>query len=415
MFKRREHSYRFVGIKSLCLACLFLICCIMPACGYYTESKIDDYKRFIAALKYQEDEKKPIDDDTENPSKGNVHGIDGFTPIIDMAFSVGCPFSGNVAFVKNEDGRNFILHSNGDLLEADEDLSDVNFIDGKYITKANGLLGVNDIYGTCILAPEYDTVQIMGACILGTKFNSASMFVNGLPIAQTVFKKQVSMLNEEYIFLDGSICDIHFTKMTSGGYPFADIPAEGIVTVKMNGGYMGYMNLDTHQRIGGQYVATWRFHEGVAIAQKEDGQTVIIDTNGKELYSTKDKIITQKSDGYYCYVTHNSYGVMNDRFETIIEPSFMFIRYEKVLNGYIIVRYNNGERIYSVEEKSFKTDLYERIIYENGLFFCAHNSGVTVMDNNVKILADCEDAAWGSDVLMIKNNNLYTYYKRIVS
>lgn len=405
MFERGRCVDRAI---SCCVLLIFLctFCAFLIGCGYYTIDRVENYDAFLTEYEKYGAHDTPIDE--------SLPVISGFVPIIDMRFSFGRPFGALYAFVR-KDNENYALRRDGALIPIYTDCDAEKFVGDKYVFESDGNMhGVCDILSNVLLAPEYQTIEMMGDTILATRDNLAEVYVGSAKVGQKSGFAEISLLSDAYVLVDGLICSLDFTEMRACGFPYADIPSEGIVMVNLGNGYVGYVELASRQRIGDAYIEAKRFQEGTGIVRSADGNMSVIDTDGNCLYSTRDRLMGSKNDGYYCYLQYNFYGVMDGNFQVITEPVFYSIKYERAVAGYLITRYGTGECLYSLKDRMYLTDMQcENIEYADGLFFCKDGDGVTVRNTDLVPLIHCDWAEWSADVLALQIDGKVAYYARI--
>ena len=136
----------------------------------------------------------------------------------------------------------------------------------------------------------------------------------------------------------------------------------------------------------------------------------MIDASGTVLYTSENRDIGEKSGKYFCYLQNGMYGAMDDTFTDCTDRMFPYVRYEKAVESYLIVPYATGESLYSLQTQSYMPVKYEKIKYENGLFFGHASDSVTVFDANLRIIAVCEDAVYREGILLLCRNGRYEYF-----
>lgn len=373
-------------------------------CGYYVADRIDDYDSFVNGYaKYGKIQILPGGVKAEN--------IEGFTPVVDYGFDYGGNFSGGAAFVKDSFGFG-LLDLFGNVIKSAEDLSGKQIASGKYVYESGGLLGVMSIFGYEILEARYDAIEIKESTVLAIKGNTVETYSGIKLIGRAEKLNEAHLLDKDFVLIDGVIKSLEFTEMRECGNLYLDVPNEGKVLVKTEGGRAGFADIYSHEMIGKTYVAARSFTGGTAVALTDDGTTVVIDECGNEIYSERGIKIGVFGGGYYCYLSGNMYGVLDENFEDITGAVFEFVRYEKAVSGYLIVRSGLGETLYSLDKLAYENLLFDTIEYDGGLFFCKTENETVILDSEASELMRCEYAAWGENVLTVKKDGKYFYYIR---
>ncbi|MDE6399066.1 MAG: hypothetical protein K2L51_07075 [Clostridiales bacterium] len=189
-----------------------------------------------------------------------------------------------------------------------------------------------------------------------------------------------------------------------------DIPNNGLVIVDCGDGYVTYGDVATQQLFAGRLLKARRFSQGRAVVTLESGDEAVLDTRGNILHVAHNRKIGDKNGAYHCYLQHNMYGVMDEMFRDITGPAFAFVRYEQAVNDYLIVRYEQGERLYNLQKCAYESAIYDRIEYIDGLFFGYIDDKITVFDAELREITVCDNATWNEGVLSVYKNGKYAYY-----
>ncbi len=405
MFERCGNAYKFMALKRLCLFILVAFSACFLGCGYTVVGNVQGYEAFLKDYKRY----------SSADSGLKVEKIEGFEPVVDEYFSFGKAFCDGIAFVRKEN-ENYVLRRDGTLTQIAENLSEVEIEGGKYAFESNGKFGVKNVFGIELLAPIYSEINIADDTILAISDEYAETFYARYDSKEAVLikkcnSKDATLLNGEYLFSNGYICDLNFLPLTACGLFYANLPCEGKVVVKLQDAKFGYVDLSANKILQGCYVVAHSFSEGTATAVMPNGENVVIDESGTKLFGTDNMRIGNKSYGFYCYESGGKYGILNDKFERLTDAIFTDIKYEKSVSGYFIISQNGKDKIYSPT----KGDVYdcEEIIYEGRMFFCNENGLVTVLDNNLKKLFSCDGVEYGNGVLIVEKGGKYAYYERI--
>ena len=103
---------------------------------------------------------------------------------------------------------------------------------------------------------------------------------------------------------------------------------------------------------------------------------------------------------------------MNSDFEELTGAIFPYLKYEKAVGDYIIVRYGKGERLYSLIEREYTEIEFSQIDYSNGIFICKDTDETSVFDSNLNLITKCNDATFTENILMVLKDDRYFYYTK---
>lgn len=404
MLERSRNTHRISSLKTVAAFLLAFTCFFVVGCGYVNVGKLENYDSFLRD--YTKYSKYPV-----GPS---APIIDGFELITDIAFDFGKVFGNGAAFVKKGE-KNYVLSRSGELCEIENDLTDVALYGDKYVIECDGKFAVFDIFGNSLLDDKYDRVEIKDNTILTLSGKKVEIYIDGEPVSYRYFESetQVHLINGLYVYYNGDILGCDLVKKEICGYPYVNIPSENKVIVTMPNGYIGYADIIRGEMIGKSYVSANNFRNGVATATTEAGMCEVIDTDGNVLYESKDKIIGDKYGKYHCYLKHNMYGVLNERYEDITGNVFSKIKYEKAVGDYIIVDHGSKDRIFSLIDGEFTDVMYDEIRYANGMFFCLGNGKTIIKNETLYTVGECDSYIFDGDILIVESDGLFRYYAKL--
>lgn len=380
-------------------------------CGYTVRDYIDNYDDFLRNyLRYgnEQTDDQPSNDETTDTS---LFSVEGFVPLCESLFSYGKSFGGGIAYVIDKTGH-YILTRDGKLQTVSTDLREVTLIGDKYVYEENGRVGVRNVYGKTLLDARYDSVEISGDTVLARREQYAETYVRGEKVGSSAISISVFLVSETCVFVDRTFCALDFTPLIACGLPYLDLPSDGIVMVACGNGWVTYADINSQRLFAGEYETARRFCEGTAIVTTQSGETRVIDTQENVLYATQSMQISDKSGEYYCFLQYNRYGVLDSSFRVVVDPIFPFVKYERAVDGYLIVRFDDGERLFDLDERTYVEDVYDSIEYADGLFFGYVDGGVTVLDADLKNLVKCDYASYNEGVLCVCKDGQYGYYVR---
>ena len=404
MFERRKRTHRISALRCFCVIVFVLLFLMLSCCNYYVSDKIENYEEFLSSYKkFGQD--TPVEP-TETPKK-----IIGFTPITNKLFDFGKTFNGYTTFVKL-DNKNYILNKSGQIEEISQDLRDIDIIYDKYIIKDNSKKGLMNVYGKQILPVIYDNIEIVGNSVLAVNNSYVETYINNSLTAKSQTDENVNLLNENLVLFNSKICGLDFKEKTVCGYNYITIPNENKVVVDLKNGFVGYADIVSEELMEGNYLQANNFHENVAVAITQTGESIVINEKGQILYKSKTKIIGDRYEGYHCYITHNTYGVLNNEFQEITGAIFKDISYEHSVGNRLIVRYGDQEKLFSLYKLEYEKEAYDKIEYNNDLYFCKKDNVMLLFDSELNLLAECDDAQFADGILTIEYNGKYAYYKK---
>lgn len=381
------------GVLAITLAC-------MCTCGCtHTVARVRSYDEFLRTYT-QYGAYAPPSCCTE---------ISGFTALTDRYFAFGTPFCGGYAFVQTENGYG-LLDISGNVTNVPCDLSSAERYGAYYVYEQEGKKGVKSALAGDVLPPVYDEVCLYRGGMAAVRGDRAESYAGGALIAETRATRVYA--RENCLWADGRYCDAKFDPLTACGYRYADVPSEGVAVVDTGDGAVRYAHIERQTFLGGTYVQARNFCEGTGVAIREDGATEIVDIAGNVLCRVRGKVVGDGSDGLYCYEQNGRYGVMDAFGNDRTDKRFASVRYEKPVAGYLIVRFDAGERLFDIAADAFTDTESERIAYENGVFFCVSGGEVTLRDTSLGVIARAASAAWGENVLTLRTENGYAYYVR---
>lgn len=406
MLKRCKRAYRIVRMKKLCFVCSVFLCAFCFGCRYNVIDGVEDYQAFLHS--YTRYDNAVSEDPADIPQ--TIEEIAGFAALYNGTFSFGKQFDGGVAFVRKGDD-NFLLLRSGELWPASEDLTNTTLCGDMYSFAEGAYIGVRNAYGAIVLPPQYDRVEIAGNTILAIRENRAETYTaQGKRIGEHCFAQNVRLADATHVYCDETFYSLDFAKLSVNGCAYLDIPCDDLAVVDCGDGYVTYGNVVTQRLFSGRFLQARRFSQGHAVVRLETGEEAVLDTHGNILYVTHTRKIGDKNGAYHCYLQYNMYGVMDAAFQDVIGPAFAQVRYEQAVNGYLIVPYGQGERLYNLRKLAYESALYERIEYADGLFFGYSDDKVTVFDADLRVITVCDNATWGEGVLSVCKGGKYTYY-----
>ena len=411
MSEERKRNYRSLVLKSLALFLALFSVMTTTGCGYRVIGKIDNYHDFLKNYtKYNSGGQSQGDELTPE----DLPVIAGFEPVCNYTFEFGNSFNGEYVFVRCGD-KCYLLKRDGNLTETTDDLKYAEIVGDKYVFVRDGKKGVYTISVGETIEAVYDEIQIMGNTVLAIAGNQAETYIGDKKIASAGFTNFALLVDENYVLCDNVYCDTSLAPLYACGYPYNSVPSEGIVRVALGDGLFGYADIVGNKLIGGRYTEANLFSEGVAIAVDSEGSTVIIDKNGAIIGTMRDITLFDRHNNYFCCNKNGIYGLLDTNLVPIALPPFNRIYRERVYSDCLIVEENKEFYLYSLKSNSYVMKNCVSIYSADNAFICVKQDEALIINGDGNIVLTCEEAQYSSEILRVKLEGRYSYYRRVTA
>lgn len=365
---------------------------------------IDDYEAYLA-------EQSTGDEFQFFPEE--VPEIAGFKQIFPCGFDYATEWSGQQVVFRYHD-RTCIGLLSGKAIIADDAILEHKIYFDRYLKKENGKVGLYDLFGNEILPCAYDWIRYNASVILAERdYTLFSFTADGTLKAQLHDNfTEISLLTHSYILLDSRVYDAELQKETVGGYDVLFVGADGQALI-VDGQLIGYGLIGGDVLLFPQFQTANLFVNGTAIVS-EDDHFAIINEKGDTLYQVPPDIKVYDSyDGLRCFESDGQLGMMNEKFEVILEPIFDQIAGYRVYGDYLVDSYGN-DRFYDLNTHNYVSGEYRKIIPVNGYFVCQNiDETYRLLDENLKLLIDgCTSINFNGRILRVEKDEKFYFYTR---
>lgn len=368
--------------------------------------------------------------------------IDGLVAVYEFMFDKATNFFGKHAYVELN-GDSYIFNESGTMekiIETESDNDPEVMLDrivyDKIVINKSGVYGVLDLNGNVIVDPEYDNIDILESLIVASRNSGGSdIFVNN-KLVKSAFGNGdvVSIVSDKIIACGNKFYFVNdFMEAKLGKYFIADAPADGKVTVRDADGNFGYCSYpDGNVIIEPKYFLASEFSNGYAVVNMLSSDVtvpyqmpMIIDASDRLMVdfsklealagvaATDIKVYGNHDNYNVYYVKHRNvykYGVVDFLASTpkCFEISFV-PKNNRVYANYLID--NMTGRFYSLKEEKFADGDLSYITRAGNYFIAKSAEAYYLLDDNLKIKVTCERIENYGNILLMKLDGKYAYYR----
>lgn len=370
----------------------------------------------------------------------------GLQSLTEYKFDFALNYFGDHAFACRNNEYYLIDNSGGlELIETKDENDDsistdivlVTIVFDKIIIKKQNLYGVLNLSGKAIVECRYDNVEIYENIVLGYYENKTDIYVND-SLLHTINSKNVAFLDENFIRADGKVLKIaDLSEPLISGYRMADAPSDGMVKIVNERGDFGYSFYpETEVIIEPQYIIAGSFMNGISCVYNHKSDFInmifydyplLIDKNNIAVFdfsAFKDRVLPDKIKVFGNYDNCNvfyldsgagSYGIVETKdTQNIDYYQIDFIpKDNRVYGRYVIA--DGINRLYSLDDKCFVDTVFKSLQPVRDKFIVQnYDDSYMLLNENMEVVVDsCESIEFYDDLLLIKKNGKYAYYKII--